>query len=159
MVYWWKLNALKARSWWRCDASEKFDVVSIQFAIHYMMSSPDRAHRFFRTVSDLLEVGGELIATTTDARVILEHLMGTRRDLFFDKQMSNEEKEDHVITLGGGACRIAFKHNVVRQIFEASSIDDLFGLEYSFKLTEGSDDAAGVGTAVDLPEWLTPLPL
>lgn len=39
-------------------ASERFDVVSIQFAIHYMMSSPDRAHRFFRTVSDLLEVGG-----------------------------------------------------------------------------------------------------
>jgi mRNA (guanine-N7-)-methyltransferase len=46
---------------------DKFDVVSIQFAIHYMMSTRKRARRFFHTVSSLLEVGGNLIATTIDA--------------------------------------------------------------------------------------------
>lgn len=49
--------------------NEKFDVVSIQFAIHYMMQTRKRARRFFRTVSELLEVGGNLICTTMDARV------------------------------------------------------------------------------------------
>ena len=39
---------------------QMFDVVSIQFAIHYMMSTRQRARRFFHTVSQLLEVGGEL---------------------------------------------------------------------------------------------------
>ena len=48
---------------------EKFDVVSIQFAIHYMMQTRKRARRFFRTVSELLEVGGNLICTTMDARI------------------------------------------------------------------------------------------
>jgi mRNA (guanine-N7-)-methyltransferase len=56
---------------------ERFDVVSIQFGIHYMMSSQKRASRFFHTVSQLLDVGGNLIVTTVDARVVLEHLMGT----------------------------------------------------------------------------------
>ena len=37
---------------------DKFDVVSIQFAIHYMMQTRKRARRFFHTVSSLLEIGG-----------------------------------------------------------------------------------------------------
>ena len=34
----------------------------------------------------------------------------------------------------------------------------MFGLQYTFTLIEGSNHAAGVGEAVDLPEWLTPVP-
>jgi mRNA (guanine-N7-)-methyltransferase len=56
---------------------ERFDVVSIQFGIHYLMSSQKRASRFFHTVSQLLAVDGNLIVTTVDARVVLEHLMRT----------------------------------------------------------------------------------
>jgi hypothetical protein len=51
----------------------------------------------------------------------------------------------------------------VKRIFQSQAdsstcVDDLFGLEYSFTLVEGSDHAAGVGNAVNLPEWLTPIP-
>ena len=40
---------------------EKFDVISVQFAIHYMMQTRRRARRFFQTASELLEIGGNLI--------------------------------------------------------------------------------------------------
>ena len=37
--------------------------------------------------------------------------------------------------------------------------DKLYGLQYTFTLVEGEDHASGVGEAVDLPEWLSPLPV
>ena len=36
---------------------------------------------------------------------------------------------------------------------------EIFGLEYTFTLKEGEDHASGVGEAVDLPEWMSPLPM
>ncbi len=66
------------------DETDKFDVVSIQFAIHYMMSTRKRARRFFHTVSSLLEIGGNLIATTINARVVVDKLMGLGLDYHFD---------------------------------------------------------------------------
>ena len=142
---------------------DKFDVVSIQFAIHYMMETKKRALRFFQTVSELLDIGGNLIVTTIDARVIVHHLMGMGLNLRFDDD--NAEKEPIVISVGAGACRIKFEPCVVKQIFETKSSSqdnlpaNLFGLQYSFTLVEGSDHASGVGDAVDLPEWLIPIPV
>ncbi len=142
---------------------DKFDVVSIQFAIHYMMETKKRALRFFQTVSELLDIGGNLIVTTIDARVIVHHLMGMGLNLHFDDDTA--EQEPIVISVGAGACRIKFEPSVVKQIFETkwSNQDNLspnlFGLQSSFTLVEGSDHASGVGDAVDLPEWLIPIPV
>lgn len=154
------------------NLDDKFDVVSIQFAIHYMMQTRKRARRFFRTVSELLEIGGNLIATTIDARVIVERLMDLGEDLRFDSDDDDEEEEDDdpdreiVVTAGAGACRVRFKKPVVKAIFKAMETEDedtfddsVFGLQYTFTLKEGSDHAAGVGQAVDLPEWLISIPV
>jgi mRNA (guanine-N7-)-methyltransferase len=143
---------------------DRFDVVSIQFAIHYMMSTRKRARRFFRTVSQLLDVGGNLIATTIDARVIVSHLMNLGLDLHFDDSKGTPNEREPVIRVGGGACRITFEPEIAKQIFQDHGKDDelpesLFGLEYTFTLVEGSDHGAGVGDAVNLPEWLTPIPV
>jgi SAM-dependent methyltransferase len=142
--------------------SDKFDVVSIQFAIHYMMQTRKRARRFFQTVSELLEIGGNLIATTIDARVVIAHLMNLGLNLHFDDP--DHKGSEAEIVVGGGACKIKFEPEIVKQIFQSKSdesniMDDMFGLEYSFTLIEGSDHAAGVGDAVNLPEWLTPIPV
>jgi SAM-dependent methyltransferase len=143
--------------------NDKFDVVSIQFAIHYMMETKKRALRFFQTVSELLDIGGNLIVTTIDARVIVNHLMNMGLDLHFDDGKGISEPV--VITVGAGACRIRFEPEVIRQIFTTkwNDKDDiekkLFGLQYSFTLVEGSDHASGIGDAVDLPEWLIPIPV
>lgn len=145
------------------SAEEKFDVVSIQFAIHYMMQTKQRARRFFQTVSELLEIGGNLIATTIDARVVVSHLMNMGLNFHVDD--GEDVMEPAVISVGGGACRIRFEPAIVKQIFKAASInnlnldDNLFGLEYTFTLVEGSDHASGVGDAVNLPEWLIPVPV
>jgi len=68
------------------------------------------------------------------------------------------------VAVGDGACKIKFQADVVRRIFKSMKkgrfdSPDLFGLEYSFTLVEGSDHAAGVGDAVNLPEWLNPIPV
>jgi SAM-dependent methyltransferase len=146
--------------------SEKdlFDVVSIQFAIHYMMSSRKRARRFFHTVSELLEIGGNLICTTIDARVVLDHLMNLGLDYHFDDDGSEPGCTEAVVEAGAGACKIKFEPSTVKKILSTKSDgskaeEDLFGLQYTFTLVEGSDHAAGVGNAVNLPEWLTPLPV
>ena len=160
--------------------TDKFDVVSIQFAIHYMMSTRKRARRFFHTVSSLLELGGNLIATTIDARVVVEKLMGLGLDFHFDDidahsevdKPENEERhhngnlqrkvnddEGATVTVGQGVCRLKFDTETLRKVFQPSkSPEDMFGLQYTFTLVEGTDHAAGVGEAVDLPEWLTPIP-
>jgi len=164
--------------------TDKFDVVSIQFAIHYMMQTEKRARRFFQTVSELLDIGGNLIATTIDARIVMDHMMDTGFDFDFDDDDSdsNGKKKDEylVIKVGKNACQLKFHRDIVKKIISNSQSTatntniinnnnnnnttgkinpDLFGLEYTFTLIEGEDHAAGVGQAVDLPEWLTPLPV
>lgn len=169
--------------------TDKFDVVSIQFAIHYMMQTRKRARRFFHTVSSLLEIGGNLIATTIDARVVVEKLMGLGLDYHFDdmdvheevdeaeneerhrngnrkrKVSDNNEDEGGVakpaatVAVGRGVCRLKFDAEILNKVFRPpKSPEDMFGLQYTFTLVEGSDHASGVGEAVDLPEWLTPIP-
>ncbi len=122
--------------------TEQFDMVSIQFAIHYMMSSEERARRFMKTVGDLMSIGGILIVTTIDARVVAELLMSTGKV---------GASEDTTLSVGSGMCRLKFSADVVDKIF---SPNPSYGLEYKFQLldTPGS-------SAVDLPEWLCPAPL
>jgi len=125
-----------------------------------------RARRFFNTVSELLAVGGNLIATTIDARVVMFKMLGLGLDLHFDKP--DHVPEEAVVEAGNGACILRFQPEMVKRIFqkdkkkpiEKGELDeDLFGLEYSFTLVEGSDHEKGVGDAVNLPEWLTPIPV
>lgn len=51
------------------DIREKivFDIVSTQFAIHYMFESEIKLRSFLRNVSDRLEPGGFFIGTTIDS--------------------------------------------------------------------------------------------
>jgi len=146
-------------------------VVSIQFAIHYMMQTRKRARRFFHTVSQLLDIGGNLVATTIDARVVLDHLMNAGYDLHFDADKgtnpttptntnTTEDDKHYIVSVGEGACQLKFERETVQHMFAPNpTAEDLFGLEYTFTLTEGKDHAAGVGNAVNLPEWLIPLPV
>lgn len=156
--------------------TDKFDVVSIQFAVHYMFQTRARARRFFKTVGDLLEIGGNLVCTTVDARVVLEKLMGSGEDL----RELRRKNEPTIVKAGGGVCNFKFEPDSLRRVLDCENnsssssnnnnnnnenndgdADDrrLFGLEYTFTLVEGDDHSGGVGQAVDLPEWLVPLSL
>lgn len=143
--------------------NDQFDIVSIQFAIHYMMQTGKRARRFFHTVSQLLDIGGNLAFTTIDARVIVDHMMNLGHNLHFEDGKEPDFTEV-VVKAGGGACRLKFEPHIVKKLLQCrddgtKGEESLFGLEYAFSLVEGEDHAAGMGDAVNLPEWLTPIPV
>jgi len=142
---------------------DKFDIISIQFAIHYMMQTGARARRFFHTVSQLLDIGGNLAFTTIDARVVVDHMMNLGHNYHFEEGKEPSFKEV-VVEAGGGACRLKFEPHIVKKLLQCRADgtkgeEDLFGLEYTFTLVEGEDHAAGMGDAVNLPEWLIPIPV
>uniref|UniRef100_A0A7S4AT26 mRNA (guanine-N(7))-methyltransferase n=1 Tax=Pseudo-nitzschia australis TaxID=44445 RepID=A0A7S4AT26_9STRA len=143
--------------------SDSFDIVSIQFAIHYMMQTGKRARRFFHTVSQLLDVGGNLAFTTIDARVVVDHMMNLGHNFHFQDGKEPDFTEV-VVQAGGGVCKLKFEPHIVKKILQCRANgtkgeEDLFGLEYTFTLVEGDDHAAGMGDAVNLPEWLIPIPV
>lgn len=112
--------------------------------------------------------------------MVVEKLMASGSDFHFDDRdlheivdlpenqrrhrRGNESRKitDHdgaTVRVGDGVCRLAFDADVLRRVFHPPGTpEDMFGLQYTFTLVEGSDHAAGVGEAVDLPEWLTPVP-
>ena len=129
---------------------DKFDVVSIQFAVHYMMQTRARARRFFKTVGDLLGMGGVIVLTTVDARVVAEEIMK------LGKTKCGEEGV--TIEVGGGLCKLKFQKETIDRMFGGQLGDNWYGLQYNFLLldTKDGDRGQGVGEAVDLPEWLVP---
>lgn len=143
--------------------TDQFDIVSIQFAIHYMMQTGQRARRFFHTVSQLLDIGGNLAFTTIDARVIVDHMMNLGHNYHFEEGKETEF-DQVVVQAGGGACKLKFEPHIVKKLLQCRDDgtrgeESLFGLEYTFTLVEGEDHAAGMGDAVNLPEWLIPIPV
>ncbi|KAG5187901.1 S-adenosyl-L-methionine-dependent methyltransferase [Tribonema minus] len=133
--------------------AEKFDVVSMQFALHYMAQSEAMLRRFLFFVSRHLRVGGQFLATTTDARVLLELLMG-----------HSEPSEDgkHLVV----DMIDSWDHNLLTIKFDRDARDTLLrrdatapdttsplGVMYHYILRE---EAQGQ-EAVDAPEWMIPL--
>jgi mRNA (guanine-N7-)-methyltransferase len=112
--------------------------------------------------------------------VVVEKLMGLGKDFHFDdmdmhseidqpeNQMTHNngnkkrklvKGEGATVSVGQGVCRLKFDTDTLEKVFRPpKTSEDMFGLQYTFTLVEGSDHAAGVGEAVDLPEWLTPIP-
>lgn len=129
-----------------------FNIVSMQFAFHYMFGDEPRAHRFFQTLHSLLVDGGVFIATTVDPNKVLmkyyqslgpEDGSGSSGDVrIFD------EKQREVCTIRFDE---AIRHHLLGP---TASNEGLFGLRYNFTLRD-SDSEEG-GEAVDAPEYLVP---
>ena len=52
------------------DDFNSFDIISCQFALHYMFETYERADHFFGEVNKLLRPGGIFLASTMDCRVV-----------------------------------------------------------------------------------------
>ncbi|GMH93031.1 hypothetical protein TrVE_jg7777 [Triparma verrucosa] len=152
------------KSVWRWTGGDfrigfKFDVVSCQLALHYMMQSKEKARNCFKTISDNLREGGTFIITTMDSRYVLERLMGLGGDLMDGKE--------RVIEIGSeGLCSIKVPGETVRRIFsrdEPLTSENWYGLKYEFKLLDTLEPGAGAppgsNVSVDLEESLLPLEL
>jgi hypothetical protein len=54
--------------------TERFQAISIQFALHYMFKTEETALNFFRSISDRLVAGGVLLITVPDANVLIRRI-------------------------------------------------------------------------------------
>ena len=149
---------MERKSWMNIpplSESECFDLISCQFAIHYMFQSHDRAKHFFTEIQRHLRVGGRFIVTTVDSRVFMELVMkqiseSTKvLDLHSDLEISVENELQNTIL------RIRVESSTLQRLLSGDT-NDLFGLRYNFQLF---DQPASSTAAVDAPEWLVPLPL
>ncbi len=149
--------------------NDKFDLVSCQFAVHYMFQSRQKAKHFLQEVSRHLKPGGLFIVTTIDSRVVTDMILerytsGVKRSKLSDNsdrsdQDSSMDQQRLVISdeFENKLLTITFKddswHHLV-EIGAKHSMDNNevpFGIQYDFNLHD-SDDMS----AVNAPEWLVP---
>ena len=79
-------------------ASDGFNIVSCQFALHYFFETGTILHNFLRNVSENCKVGGYFIGTCYDGRTIFEELEEKEKGDFIaayrdDKKMWEIQKE------------------------------------------------------------------
>ncbi len=155
---------------WRQDeevteqlSHSQFDIVSMQFALHYMAETEDTMRTFLFFVASKLRPGGQFIATTVDARVLCEMLMGHSEDTNggASRECSPKDKKGRellrITSPGDVFTRILRKNANVPEKSESS-----FGIMYNFTLVEkpleDSTVNAVVNAPVNAPEFLLPLP-
>lgn len=155
-----------SRQWAKATALTEehppFHLASIQFALHYMFEEPARAELFFDDVSSWLEEGGRFLATTVDARTVVQLLMakGKRRGDEWTVSIEDEPLPSAAPASPDNLCTISLHDAVYQRLVRSDSTpgpaDDaaLYGLRYEFQLNDTVHE-----TAVNAPEWLVPLPL
>lgn len=131
------------------EATYKFDLVSMQFALHYMFQTEERANRFFQTLSQHIHVGGYFVATTVNAGKMIQHLMkaGPGENSFSIKDSKNRE-----------SCQVEFDQearNALLSKGKHKERENWLGLRYHFLLKDGNDNDDSA--AVSAPEWLVPV--
>jgi SAM-dependent methyltransferase len=165
--------------WRKCkvlDEKETFDIISCQFAVHYMFQTLERAKFFFCQVRDLLSDDGVFIATTMDCRVIanmaLHHAFGEKaKEKELKKKMGNKSSSDadedekeklEVEGHSGVLVRLTFSDYEWRRLLDGSAkstdmITDesitadieypsAFGIRYHFQLYDTPPSSDGKGS-------------
>jgi len=132
-----------------------FDLVSMQFSLHYMFQNRDRADHFFSMIGRHMKTGSVFIATTVYADEMINKLLQSEpgSSEFRIKDEFNTE-----------LCHVKFDPNFRKTCFKLNleqekngafppSSGDQFGIRYNFILRDGEEDAS---EAVNAPEWLVP---
>lgn len=71
--------------------SDKFDIVSIQFALHYMFKNEETLHNFLRNVCEYTKVGGYLIGTCYSGEKVYETLKDVKQGERIEKYKNNKK--------------------------------------------------------------------
>jgi SAM-dependent methyltransferase len=139
----------KERGWHTGPAfqsTDTFDVVTMQFALHYMFQSAERLKQFFTSWSSQLKEGGRFVATTMDSGVVLEHTF--------------QHPQANPVTICDAqsrpCCSMLFDESVHRTLMNDVGYNSTFQLRYEITLTE-YDDSKGMSTPynyVEAPEWV-----
>ena len=151
-----------------------FDVASMQFALHYMFESEQRASRLFSDVFGALKPGGSLVATTVNCTALCARILSTANPASEDMTPPTSDIQDWYVAIidheppidekGLTLLKDAIKRR--RRVLEVWLSKETYlqlcglepgaetprcGLRYWFRLLDGDGS-----TAVDAPEWLAP---
>ncbi len=128
----------------------------MQFALHYMFEDEARARRFFQAVGRHLRPGGTFIATTVDARVVVELLAGLgKEDPATGACVASLKDEE-----GRELCRLQVDAETYGRLFRPVGVgqaedeewepegaesrgSSFCGLRYTFLLRDGSEEVRG----------------
>jgi mRNA (guanine-N7-)-methyltransferase len=94
------------------------DVISCQFAIHYSLSTEERARRALRNVCTMLRPGGYFIGTTVDSNVLVRKL-----------------READGLAFWNPVYEVEFDDAFKSKVFPTNQTDG-FGIEYTFTLAD-----------------------
>jgi SAM-dependent methyltransferase len=134
----------------------RFDIASMQFAVHYMFQEETRCNTFFGMVAGLLRPGARFLATTPDADVLVQLLIKAQAGAAKGRPNTLVQIKDNGHTPPRIACEMRFAEETARRLVQCKDPDDEgWGLEYKFKLIDGNDQ----NSVDNVPEWLVPIPL
>jgi hypothetical protein len=139
-----------------CARRDYFHVASCQFAVHYMLQRQSTAAHFFQEVAQSLQPGGLFLATTIDARALVQHFLLAQHSRLDSLRYEHSDGHHRLIVCNELGQRLLTVHmrdaiysRIVASAHPEHAEDDCFGLEYVFSLHDGD----GV-LAVNAPECL-----
>lgn len=115
---------------------EKFDVCSIQFAIHYMFENERKLHNFIQNVSELTHIGSYFIGTCYDGKLVYDMLKANdgsvelyknKNKIWGIKQKYNDEETD---IFPGTSESLGYKISVYQESINQEIDEYLVNFEY-----------------------------
>uniref|UniRef100_A0A7S3JZR9 mRNA (guanine-N(7))-methyltransferase n=1 Tax=Aureoumbra lagunensis TaxID=44058 RepID=A0A7S3JZR9_9STRA len=176
----WRVLDMNSGTWSITDGTalnRRYDVASIQFALHYVFQQESKATTFFADVAALLRPNGVLVATTVDARALCELMLTRGKQTQCNGPSPTahgwwradiEDELSEIATQGLEPLRhrtfepripltVWMEQQVIDRLITHdtrklnSNNNSYFGLRYWFQLRDSAQSEA-----VDSPEWLAP---
>ena len=116
---------------------ERFDCISIQFALHYVFRDELTALTFFCNIRDRLRPGGVFLGTTTDAEVLVRRLREEQGRASAAPSAESSAPQDGA-SFGNSVYRVSFSKEAVRRQWALGG--DPYGIDYRFLLSGGDKD-------------------
>lgn len=135
---------------------QKFDLVSMQFALHYMCQSSKRLQTFFQSWSDNLKESGYFVATTMDPERVKKYFKTDNGNsgIIIIRDQKNRPCCRMVMDSKTKALVWKKKRNNSNDVW----LDYTFGIKYDMTLTEYNDDDDELScNFVEAPEWVVPM--
>jgi mRNA (guanine-N7-)-methyltransferase len=154
---------------------ECFDLITVQFALHYFFSTEARALAFFANIAGRLAPGGVFLGTTTDADVLVRRLREAAAGAAARGGGTGSSGQGAAAAAAAAAAARTFGNSLYRVRFseraaaavgagagEGALGGSPYGAEYDFWLSERVEKEASEGAggeAGGVPEYLVPWPL
>lgn len=122
---------------------KKFDICSIQFAVHYMFENEKKLHNFIKNVSDSTHIGSYFIGTCYDGKRVYEALKsgGGSAELYKNKKKiwginKNYDDDEDDTFLQGTRDSLGYKISVYQESINQEIEEYLVNFEYFEKVME-----------------------